>query len=213
MDKKNYKIIANFFFEMGMLKRQREEGPAMAGIMSDATSIADHSMRAALIAYFLGMLENADAKECALMCLFHDLPETRTLDLHKVAARYIDTREAEREAFNEQIYNLPEKLKNQLKYYWEATEKRNTKEGIIAKDADWLEHAVSAREYIVLGYKGMQNWIDNVKKALETDSAKKLLAIIEKSDLNDWYSGLKRMTYKKIKGKNVLRVKKHKRGG
>jgi hypothetical protein len=61
--------------------------------------------------------------------------------------------------------------------------------------------ALSAREYLCLGYKGMQDWINNVKKALETKSAKKLLKVIEKSDINDWWQGLKKMTYRKLKRK------------
>lgn len=208
MNKKDLKTIANLFFEAGNLKRQQEGGAPFAGINSDATNIASHVARVCLIAYFLAKLEGADAKQCLAICLFHDFPETRVMDLHKVASRYINTKEAEKQALYDQTKNLPIEMKNEIRSLWLESENRETLEGIVAKDADWLEHAVSAREYVNLGYLGMQRWIDNVRAALETNPAKKLLKIIEKSDLNDWYLGLQKMTYEKLKKKSVKRKMK-----
>lgn len=78
---------------------------------------------------------------------------------------------------------------------------RNTKEGIIAKDADWLEQAIQAKVYMETGYKGAEDIINNVGAALETDSAKEILAEIRKNPdfLNSWWQGLKKMTYQKLK--------------
>ena len=80
----------------------------------------------------------------------------------------------------------------------EKCENRNTKEGIVAKDADWLELAFQAKQYIDQGHLAAQNWIDNVEKALETDSAKELLKEMQKTNFTDWLIGLKKMTYKKL---------------
>jgi len=74
-----------------------------------------------------------------------------------------------------------------------------TKEGIIAKDADWLEQAFQAKEYVDTGYPAAKNWIDNVAAAVETESAKKIIAKMRKTEFTEWYKGLKRMTYKKLK--------------
>jgi len=201
VNQKELKEITNLFFETGMLKRQKEVGSYFAGVDADSTTIAGHTMRTCLIAYFLAQLEKVDAEKCVMMCLFHDLPETRITDLHKVASKYINAREVEKKALLDQTKDLPVNIKKQIRDLWDEMEKRNTPEGVVAKDADWLEHAISAREYVNLGYKGMQDWIDNVRKALETKSAKELLKVIEKSDLNDWYKDLKKMTYKKLKKK------------
>ncbi|MFA5070405.1 MAG: HD domain-containing protein [Patescibacteria group bacterium] len=194
----NYKKIADFFFELGLLKRQKHTGPLLAGV-NDLTSLADHTVRTATIAYLLADLENVNPEKTCIMCLIHDFPEIRTGDHHKVSARYIDTGPAEKKAFLEQISALPNKTRDTwLKLYHEKN-KRNTKEGVIAQDADWLETAVSAKEFIEQGYPAMQNWIDNVRKALETPSAKEILKVIEKSSSTDWWQGLKKMTYKKLK--------------
>jgi len=61
--------------------------------------------------------------------------------------------------------------------------------------------ALTAREYLCLGYQGMKHWINNVKRVLETKSAKKLFNVIERTEINDWWQGLKKMTYKKLKRK------------
>lgn len=196
----NYKKFANFFFELGMLKRRRHVGPLFAGVR-DTESLADHTTRAALIGYFLAELEGANPERVALMLLLHDLPEIRTGDQDKVAARYYNTKPADKRAFKEQINFLPKDLQQRLWRLFIGQEERKDFDGIVAKDADWLEVAIDARERVCLGYKGMQDWIDNVRKALETESAKKILAEIEKGDLNDWYQGLKKMTFTKLTSK------------
>lgn len=192
------KKIANFLFELGMLSREKHAGLMMTGL-ENPDSIAEHSWRSAVIAYILADMEGADSEKTACINLIHDMPEARIRDQHKVAARYSNSKEARQKAFEEQIANLSKNIQKKWKNYDSEMGTRNTKEGIIAKDADWLEVALKSRELICLGYKGAQNWIDNVKKALETDSAKKLLAEIEKTDINDWWQGLKKMTYKKLK--------------
>jgi len=198
--KKDLKKISNFLFELGMLIREKHRGYLLTGL-ENPKSVAEHSWRSAIIAYVLAVLEKADPEKCALMNLIHDFPEARIGDHHKVSARYFSTREIERKVFENQMKNLPEKLSEKFKKLYQEKSERKTKEGIIAQDADWLEMALTAKEYLCLGYKGMQDWINNVKKALETKSAKKLLKVIEKSDINDWWQGLKKMTYRKLKRK------------
>lgn len=196
---KNSKKIVNFFFELGMLRRQKHSGFALAGVNKDLRSLADHTVRTAVIAYLLADLEKADPEKTAMMCLIHDFPEMRVGDHHKVSSRYLKTQAAEEKAFKEQINGLPAFSKNKWREYYREKEKRNTKEGIIAQDADWLEVAISAREYITQGFPSAQIWINNVRQALETKSAKELLKVIEKSSPSDWWQGLKKMTYRKLK--------------
>jgi len=92
----------------------------------------------------------------------------------------------------EQIENLPENTKSELLDYFISYRKDKTKEGIIVRDADLLENALEAKEYLDKGLKHAQNWIDNIKKALVTNSAKKILIEIENSDPYEWWQGLKK---------------------
>ena len=70
----------------------------------------------------------------------------------------------------------------------------NTKAGIIARDADLLEVAATAKELYEKGYEYAKDWIKNVSLKLRTKSAKKLLEEMEKVNSNEWWQGLKKLT-------------------
>ncbi|MDI6737346.1 MAG: HD domain-containing protein [Nanoarchaeota archaeon] len=184
------KHAVNFFYETGLLGRLRRTGFYFAGV-TDPETIAAHSHRASVIAYVLAKMEKADAGKCALMCLLHDIPEARTGDGNKVAARYINFGEAEAKAFNDQTEELPEDVKKEFREIYNEFEERKTKEAAIAKDADLLECALEAKEHVENGFKAALGWIDRIKTALATESAKKLMAEIEKTKPDEWYVELK----------------------
>lgn len=196
--------IVNFIFEINLLKREFHRGFALAGVKEPDT-VAEHALRAAQIGYILAEMENermgqavASAERVACMLVIHDNAEARVGDQHKVGARYMDAKPAERAAFEEQIAGVGEAIENKWRSYMEEYEKRSTKEGVIAKDADWLETAFQAKEYLDLGYGSAIDWIDNVEKAVETDSAKEIISKMRESRFTDWWQGIKKMTYKKI---------------
>ncbi|MFA7253465.1 MAG: HD domain-containing protein [Patescibacteria group bacterium] len=192
--------LTKFFSEILMLKRVKHSGVAIAGV-DNPDSVAEHSLAAAQIAYILGFLEGADPEKCAVICLFHDNNETRIGDHNKVSARYLETENAERKAEMEHFSLLPDELSQKILFLLNEKYNRNTKEGIIAQDADWLEVAIQAKVYVETGHKGCESWIKNVEEALETDSAKNILKeIIANPDFtNSWWQGLKKMTYEKLK--------------
>jgi len=193
------KKAVNFIFELNQLKRVRHAGFQLTGV-KDPDSIAEHAWRAAQIGYILAVMEGAaNPDRVATMVLIHDNGEARIGDQHKLAARYFNTDQAEDRAFSEQLENLEDKISVDWKKCFAEFENRNTKEGIIAKDADWLEQAFQAKEYVDLGYQSAVDLINNVEKALETESAKKLLREMKNVKFSDWWQGLKKMTYKKIK--------------
>lgn len=206
MDKTQKENIKKFLSEIQVLKRVKHEGMRFAGV-ENPDSIAEHSAISAQIAYLLGQLEGADAEKCALINLFHDNEEIRIGDHHKIASRYLNTNEAEIKAEKEHYSNLPLEMAKELFGLQEEKRKRNTKEGIIAQDADWLEVALKAKVYLERGYKGCQVWIDRVEEALETESAKRILAEIKKEPdfINCWWRGLEKMTYKKLKRKPLTK--------
>ena len=192
------KSLVNFIFELNQLKRQRHSGFQLAGVKNPNT-VAEHMFRAAQIGYILAVMEgDANPEKVTCMLIIHDNGEARIGDQNKVSARYFSKKSVEENAFLEQLEGLGEDIQKRWKNYFEEYEERITKEGIVAKDADWLETAFQAKEYIGTGYKSAQNWIDNVKGALETESAKKIIEEMEKTEFTDWWQDLKKMTYKKL---------------
>jgi putative hydrolase of HD superfamily len=187
--------ISKYFAEIGVLKHLPKMGMLVTGTMGEGM-VAQHVTRAAQIAYVLAYLEGADPEKTASIVLFHDNGEVRIGDQNKIAARYYNTAEAETTAYLEQVQNLPTELATKLADYFLEFEKRESKEAIVAKDADYLETAITAKELIEQGQsKGLQNWVDNVRNALRTESAKKLLDyIVEQGDFtNAWWQGLKKV--------------------
>lgn len=191
------KKITNFIFELGQLKKQRRSGFWYAGVKNPET-VAEHVFRAAQIGYILAVMEKANPEKVVTMVAIHDNGEARIGDQNKVAARYYHNGEAEEKAFNDQLETLGKEIKDKWKKYFNEYEHRTTKEGIIAKDADWLENAFQAKEYYDEGYKSAMVWINNVEKALETKSAKAIIKQMKKTDFTEWWQGLKKMTYKKL---------------
>lgn len=183
------KKIINYFFELGMLKKYHHNGVMAAGVKIPDT-VAEHSYRAAVIAYVLAEFEGEDSEKAACMLLFHDTPEARTGDHNKIAQRYIDREDVEEKVLEEQIKLLPSKVASKIEKYWKTEHKDSSKLAKVAYDADLLETAVQAKEYLDLGYP-TKGWIDNVKKHLKTASGRKLLHELEKTHFTDWWKKLK----------------------
>jgi len=185
------KKITNFLFELGALKHVKRSGWWIINV-KDPENVAEHSFRAGVVGYMLAKLEKVDVSKVAMMCFLNDLHEARLNDLHKVGHRYIDFKKAETAAHTEQMESLGSVGKELLEFHKEFQEQK-TKEAIVARDADLLENAFQAKEYIEIGYKDAQNWIDNIRTILKTGSAKKLLDEIEKTSSNEWWKNLKKI--------------------
>lgn len=184
------KDVAKFFFELGTLKKTARTGWSVSGIPKPDT-VASHVFRAALIGYTLAEMEKCDKDKVMKMILFHDVPETRIGDLHKVAQNYIDTQEGEMKAAADQSKLLTPAIGKEFLALLNEFNERKTKEAIVARDADYLEAAVTAKEYLINGYVHAQEYLDRIRVVLITPSAKRLLAEIEKSD-GFWWKGLKK---------------------
>ena len=189
------KEIVKLFSEWGQLKMVEHVGFKLVGV-KHPESVAEHSLRAAQIAFVLACLEGyKNPHEVASMLVFHDIGECRIGDLHKVATRY--GRLDEKGAVKEQLIRAGECGKEIFRL-WNEAEERTTIAGIIAKDSDYLEQALCAKEYFELGYLGAEDWIINVGKALKTKSAKKLWKEIRKANVygsgkGSWWDGLKKL--------------------
>jgi len=185
------KPLAKFIFELGQLRRIKHEGWRMAGI-EDPESVAEHSLRVAQIGYILAVLEgHADPCQVAAIGVFHDIEECRVGDIHRVASRYV-TADKERAA-KEQLAPLGA-LGDGIFKLWIQDERRDTAAGIIAKDADYLEMAAMAKEYLEQGFAAARDWLDNTGKALKTESAKRLHAELSRTGSTEWWHGLKKLS-------------------
>lgn len=184
--------IAKYIFEAGMLKRVCRSG-WWAEKVKHPESVADHALRTAIIAFILARMEGLDEQAARKLCtagVFHDMHETRLGDINKVTARYItNSKELEQKVEEEQLRSMPKEMRDSIMGILELSEKERT----VLKDADYLECAFQAKEYLDVGYKGAESWINNVGKKLQTESAKKLHAQMEKQDSNSWWRGLKKI--------------------
>ncbi|MDD4012876.1 MAG: HD domain-containing protein [Candidatus Omnitrophica bacterium] len=183
------KTTLDFFAELGMLKRVKRSGWWMLGIPEEE-SVAEHSFRCAAIGYVLAKMEKADPYKVVMMSLFNDIHEARINDLHKVAHRYLNVREAEKEAFAGQIDGLDTMLKNDLKTFRSEHDAQRTKESLVARDADILECLVQAKEYADLGYKSAKKFFRKAPSHLKTKSAKKLWNDTSSWDSSTWWEKL-----------------------
>jgi putative hydrolase of HD superfamily len=176
--------ICNFIFELGQLKRVKHEGWKLFG-NSNPESVAEHSLRAAQIGYILAKLEGYDKPEeiCSTL-VFHDIGECRIGDIHKVARRYVES--DEERAVRDQTRKL-KGIGENIVELWRKTNASKTKAGAIAKDADLLEMAVTAKEYLDIGFKSAQDWLDRISKKLKTGSAKKILESLRNLNSNEWW--------------------------
>jgi putative hydrolase of HD superfamily len=182
--------VCNFLFEMGQLRRIKHEGWRLIGIQHPE-SIADHSLRAAQIGYILASLqEYPEPEKVCTMLVFHDIGESRIGDIHRVANRYIEANEEK--AVHAELDKLGD-LGKSIMSLWKDIEYGDSIAGKIAKDADFLEMALTAREYLENGYLGAQDWLDNISKSLKTAVAKEFFEVINKCNPMDWWKNLKKL--------------------
>ena len=181
--------LLDLIAEAGMLKRIKRSGWWMVGIPEEE-SVADHSFRCAVIGYVLAKMEKADAYKVLIMTLFGDLHEARINDMHKVAHRYLNVKEAEKAAFIEQIEGLKGDIHNELKTLRHELDSQKTPEGIIARDADILECLVQAKEYADRGLSNAKKFFQKAPEHLKTKSAHKLWEEAEVWDSNTWWEKL-----------------------
>lgn len=183
------KPLIRYLFEAGELKRIKRSGWWLAKV-KDPESVADHSYRTAVVAFVLAELEGVDANKLCSAAAFHDLIEARLLDLHKVNARYVDVSdEIEAKVVTDQLAGMPKPIADRIGSLYNLSER----ERIVLKDADLLECALQAKEYVEMGYPDAQEWLDNIAKLLKTGSGKKLFSAIVSSRSSDWWQGLKNL--------------------
>jgi len=178
--------IADYLHELGQLKRVQRSGWWLAGVRC-AESVAEHSFRAAAIAFVLADLEGADPAKAATLALFHDAAETRVNDAHRMARRYIDWRGVEEKVVDDQLLGLPADLARRIQTLYAESRSKATLEACIAKDADLLECLLQGREYEREGLR-VEDWIESSVSELTTRSGRRLARAILETSPDAWRS-------------------------
>ncbi len=158
----------------------------MAGI-DEPESVAEHCFRCALIGYYLAHLEGVDPYPVLVMTLFNDIHEARINDLHKMGHHYIDFKAAEQAAFKDQIGPLPQAIKEELGRLRGYYDRQDSRESLVARDADILECLLQAREYEDHGHKVARKFFRVAPGFLKTGSAKRLWRAMLRWDSSEWW--------------------------
>jgi putative hydrolase of HD superfamily len=176
------KNIANFLFEVGMLKKTPRTGLQFLG--SGSESVAEHISRVVFIGYTLSRLVgNVDEARIVKMCFLHDLPEARTGDLNYVNKKYVIAQEDK--AVKELASTLP--FGDDIESLIDEFNRMETLESKLANDADQLELILQLKEYHDLGNRYADEWIDYALKRLTTDVARELAKTIRETDSSFWW--------------------------
>ena len=142
MTRKQIIDVTKFFYEIGTLRKiaRTHRQTLLTDDLSD--NIASHTFRVCIIGMILAQLEKADISKVVLMCLLHDVSESRSGDQNWVHKKYVKVYEDE--IIQSQIKPLPnsQELLNVINEY----NIRKTKEAKIAKDADRLDQTLLENE-------------------------------------------------------------------
>lgn len=109
-------------------------------------SVAEHSWRAALMAYFMkDEFPDADMDKVIAMCLIHDLGEAFTGDIPTFYKTDADE-ETEERLLYDWVASLPEPYATQMRILYEEMAARETVEARIYKAIDGLEAVLQHNE-------------------------------------------------------------------
>ncbi len=176
------KKLVKRFYEWGVLKILPRSGWLYIGIKNPET-VAEHSLRAAQIGYVLAKLENyPEPEKVAAALVFHEIGETRIGDLNRLTAKYLPKKN-EIECVKDQVKEFFPEIIDWVK----ALEEKKGHFGKILKDADFLENALTAKEYMEQGNIQAKQWLENIERKLKTKTGRKIFQEILKSSPYKWY--------------------------
>jgi putative hydrolase of HD superfamily len=183
--------LADFLYEIGTMRKilRIHRQTLLSDDVSD--NIATHSYRVTMIGWLLAEMEGADKYKTVMMCLLHDAGEIRTNDHNWVHKRYSKTYDDE--VLKDQLGSLPFQELFDLGAEYEARESR---EAVIAKDADMIDQILLLREYEWQGNKEAAIWLRGKSgsdpsrhlTACNTASGRELATAILERDPSDWWN-------------------------
>jgi len=175
--------IADLLYEAGLLKTVSRTG--WDTIRAPRESVAEHSFRTAMVGWVLAKMAKLNEQEEAQLikaCLFHDLHEARIGDLHRLAKLYGKLDEKRCEA--DQREGLPSSMADDLMRSLSLLSPRLRQ---YAYEADKIECAITAKEYLDAGYRSGK-WIEHTQKeAVKSKEGKALLKAVLSRDSSAWF--------------------------
>jgi putative hydrolases of HD superfamily len=182
--------LVEFAFECGQLKRLPRTGWLRAGV-DRPESVAEHSLRTAMLAWLLAALEGVDAERAATLGLFHDVAEARATDVDYVGRRYLMVTPAEQIAAD-QTDGLPKALAAALRGLVAEHEQQSSPEADCAHDADRIEMLLQALEYGQQGRGNMETFVASALVGLRTQSGRRLAEAALQASPSAWWASFKR---------------------
>ncbi|WP_042278581.1 HD domain-containing protein [Candidatus Protochlamydia sp. R18] len=178
-----FRQIVNLLNEIGMLAQIPRSGFAFLG--TGKQSIAEHSYRVSLVAHALAHLmgDPIDRYKLVMMCLLHDLPESRIGDLNYVQKKYVtpNISKALHDLSNESV--LGPEIVNWIEEY----EKGESLEAQIAHDADQIEFLLVLKRELELGNQKALEWFQRVRQRIKTKIGIKLVETILETSTDQWW--------------------------
>ena len=169
----SWKRLADFVFELGMLRRTPRTGYQFLG--SGAENVAEHSFRTAMIGYILARKAGADVARTVFLCLFHDVHEARIGDFNYVNRIYNTSDPVL--AFTHALEGTG--LRVEVLELWHELEAGETLEARLAQD--------NLKEEQDLGNPYAAKWLAHAVPRLKTDFARDLARGIQSADQSDWW--------------------------
>jgi len=181
-EREERRALANFFFELGMLKRTPRSGFQFLG--TGRESVAEHSFRTAVIGYTLARLsDHSDPFRVVCLCLFHDVPEARTGDMNYVNKQYVTVDEAK--AVRDLAETLP--FGDAFLEFIEEYRACRTEAAVLAHEADQLDLILELKHQKDLGNAYAERWIHFALKRLKTPLGHRLADEILVTDSAGWW--------------------------
>lgn len=175
------KRLADFIFELGMLRRTPRTGYQF--LRSGAENVSEHSFRTAMIGYILARRAGADVARTVFMCLFHDVHEARIGDFNYVSRIYNTSNPVL--ALTHALEGTG--LRSEVLEYWHELEAGETPEARLAQDADQLDFIANLKEELDLGNPYASKWLAHALRRLRTDTARELAGAVRATDQSDWW--------------------------
>jgi putative hydrolase of HD superfamily len=186
--KENY---LEFFETINRLKEIKRTGWIIVGV-KNPESVAEHSFRTAIMAFFLAKRLKCNKEKLVKICLLHDLHESICGDLildytsYYPEAKGLGKKEKakqEKKAFEELTQIIGQGDSKEFSSLWKELERQKTREAKAAKELDVLEMLLQAAEYEKT--KNFEKpiwkpWLERNRKRIKNRELKKILEELEK---------------------------------
>ncbi|TMC12162.1 MAG: HD domain-containing protein [Chloroflexi bacterium] len=177
--------VSRYIYEMGTLKKNPRAGWSIPGVPIPET-IGSHIFRTAVIGMILAALEGADVGRTVTLCIIHDNHESRIGDIASVARPYVRTAKPEL-VVQHQTERMPSDVRDIIRNAAQEFESHETREAVIAKDADRLEAIVQGREYEREAGYNTTEWQMSAIASLKTNSAQQIAQSLLDTDPQEWW--------------------------